>query len=68
MHGALPCRNSCRRRGRLILSLVSVMLLAVGPKGWLAGLLAVIAAILTRNLPLAMAVGILAIGLIRQAT
>jgi len=37
------------------------MLLAVGPKEWFAGLVAVIAAILTRNLPLAMAVGILAI-------
>ena len=44
------------------------MLLGVGPKEWLTELLAMIADMLTGILPLTMAVCILAIWLLRQAT
>ena len=52
--------------GCLIVSLVALMLASGGPREWLAGSLALLAAIATRNLPLTMGVGILAIWGLRQ--
>ena len=54
--------------GSLIVALVSVGLLQGGPQEWLAGALALVTAILTRNLPLTTAVGIAAIWALRQLT
>ncbi|WP_306151333.1 AzlD family protein [Roseovarius sp. MMSF_3281] len=47
--------------GCLILSLVAVQLLQGGPAEWGAALIAVLIALLTRNLPLTMLAGILAV-------
>ncbi|PLX33905.1 MAG: AzlD domain-containing protein [Hyphomicrobiales bacterium] len=52
--------------GSLIIALVSVSLLSGGPREWLAALVAMITAMLTRNLPLTMLAGIAAIFLLRQ--
>ncbi len=52
--------------GSLIIALVSVSLLTVGPKEWIAGGIAAAVAIVTRNLPLTMVAGILTIWLLRQ--
>ena len=60
--------TACRRCGCPIVALHSDMLLGVGPKEWLTELLAMIADMLTGILPLTMAVCILAIWLLRQAT
>lgn len=54
--------------GCLIVSLVSVLLLTGGPEEWLAGAIAAGVAIVTRNLPLTMAVGIASIWALRQLT
>lgn len=51
--------------GCLLVSLVSVALLSGGPKEWAAAALALAAAILTRSLPLTMAVGIASIWALR---
>ena len=51
--------------GCLLVSLVTVALLAGGPKEWAAGALALATAILTRNLPLTMAAGIASIWALR---
>ena len=53
--------------GCLIVSLVAVMLLDRGPSEWLAGGIALAAAVMTRSLPLTMAVGIGAVVVLRQA-
>lgn len=47
--------------GCLIVSLVAVSVLSGGPREWAAGLIAAAVAIATRNLPLTMAAGIVAI-------
>ena len=52
--------------GCLIVSLISVALLSGGPREWIAGVAAGSTAIMTRNLPLTMAVGIAAIWLLRR--
>ncbi len=52
--------------GCLILSLVAVLVFSAGPQEWLAALIALGAALLTRNLPATMVVGIIAIWLIRH--
>lgn len=52
--------------GSLIVSLVCVGLLQGGPQEWLAGALALVTAIVTRNLPLTMAIGIATIWGLRQ--
>ena len=52
--------------GSLIIALVSVSLLSGGPKEWIAGAIAAVTAILTRNLPLTMIAGILSAWLLRQ--
>jgi len=44
--------------GCLIVALVSVSLLSGGPNEWIAGACAALTALMTRNLPLTMAVGI----------
>jgi uncharacterized membrane protein len=54
--------------GCLIASLVAVSLLSGSPREWFAGVAAASAAIMTRNLPLTMAVGIAAIWLLRRFT
>ncbi len=54
--------------GCLIVALVSVSLLSGGPREWLAGAVAALTAITTRNLPATMAAGILAIWVLRQVT
>lgn len=54
--------------GCLIVSLVSVVLIGGGPREWTAAVIAAAVAIATRNLPLTMAAGILAIWLLRQLT
>ena len=54
--------------GCLIISLVSVMLLGGGPTEWLAGAIALVVAIYTRNLPITMVAGIAAIYLLRSYT
>jgi len=69
----LPQHGVCARAlnalpGCLIVSLVSVMLLNGGPQEWLAGAVALTAAIVTRNLPLTMVIGIAAIWLLRNFT
>ena len=51
--------------GCLIVSLVTVLLLSGGPAEWLAGTLALLLAITTRNLPLTMLGGIVAVYLLR---
>ena len=51
--------------GCLLVSLVSVALLSGGPKEWIAAVVAIAAAILTRSLPLTMAVGIASIWALR---
>lgn len=52
--------------GCLIVSLVVVMMLAGGPREWLAGLVALGVAVWTKNLPLTMGIGIAAIWILRQ--
>lgn len=52
--------------GCLIVSLVAVSLLSGGAREWGAGLVALVVAIATRNLPLTMASGIAAIWLLRH--
>ena len=52
--------------GCLIVSLVAVSLLSGGPREWAAGVLAVAVAIATRNLPLTMACGIVAMWALRS--
>lgn len=52
--------------GCLIVALVSVSVLTGEPQEWLAALIAVAVAMLTRSLPLTMAAGILAIFVLRQ--
>ena len=52
--------------GCLIVALVSVSLLSGGPSEWLAGAIAALVAVTTKNLPLTMGAGILAIWLLRQ--
>ncbi len=52
--------------GSLIVALVSVSLLAGGPHEWAAGAAAALVALITRNLPLTMAVGIGSIWLLRS--
>jgi uncharacterized membrane protein len=47
--------------GCLLVSLVLVQLMSGGPREWIAGVVALAAAILTGSLPLTMAVGIAAI-------
>ena len=47
--------------GCLILALVVIQLLQGGPAEWGAGLVALVVAMLTRNLPLTMVAGILAV-------
>lgn len=52
--------------GCLIASLVAVLLQSGGPVEWLAGAVALLVALFTRNLPLTMAAGIGAVYLLRQ--
>ncbi len=52
--------------GCLIVSLVAVSLLSGGPQAWGAGVVAAAVAIATKNLPLTMAAGILAMWLLRH--
>jgi uncharacterized membrane protein len=52
--------------GCLIISLVAVSLLAGGPREWAAGLVALVVAVVTRNLPITMASGIAATWLFRH--
>jgi uncharacterized membrane protein len=52
--------------GCLIISLVAVSLLSGGPNEWGAGLVALVVAVATRNLPITMASGIAAIWLLRH--
>ncbi len=52
--------------GCLIVSLVALSLLSGGPTEWTAGLVAVIVAVVTTNLPLTMAAGIAAAYLLRH--
>jgi len=54
--------------GCLIVSLVALSLLSGGPREWAAGAVAAATAIVTRNLPLTMAIGIAAIWLLRHLT
>jgi uncharacterized membrane protein len=51
--------------GCLLVSLVLVQVLSGGPREWIAAVVALAAAILTKNLPLTMAVGIASIWLLR---
>lgn len=51
--------------GCLIVSLVTVLLIGGGPLEWLAGAICAVTALLTRNLPLTMVVGIASIYLLR---
>jgi uncharacterized membrane protein len=53
--------------GCLIVSLVSVSLFTGGPREWGAGAIAAATAIVTRNLPVTMAAGILAVYALRHA-
>lgn len=52
--------------GCLIVSLVSVSVLSGGPKEWGAGMAATVVAAATKNLPITMASGIVAIWLLRH--
>ena len=52
--------------GSLIVALVSVSLLSGGPKEWLAGGIAAVVAVVTRNLPITMGAGIVSIWFLRQ--
>ncbi len=52
--------------GCLIVSLVAVSLLSGGPREWGAGAVAIVVAIITRNLPITMASGIAAVWLLRH--
>jgi uncharacterized membrane protein len=52
--------------GCLIVSLISGALLSGGPREWIAGVAAGSTAIMIRNLPLTMAVGIASIWLLRR--
>jgi branched-subunit amino acid transport protein len=52
--------------GCLIVALVSLSVLRGGPQEWVAGLAALATAILTKNLPITMAVGIAAMWLLRH--
>jgi uncharacterized membrane protein len=52
--------------GCLIVSLVTVLLISGGPLEWIAGLIAAVVALFTRNLPLTMIAGIGAIYLLRM--
>ncbi|MEM7258605.1 MAG: AzlD domain-containing protein [Pseudomonadota bacterium] len=52
--------------GCLIAALVTVLLLDGGPVEWLAGGVALLVALLTRNLPLTMIAGISTVFLLRQ--
>jgi uncharacterized membrane protein len=52
--------------GCLIVSLVSVSILSGGPREWAAGIIAVGVAVATRNLPITMVSGIVAIWLLRH--
>jgi uncharacterized membrane protein len=51
--------------GCLLVSLISLALLSGGPREWLAAARAIAAAIVTKSLPLTMAVGIAAIWALR---
>jgi len=67
----LPSRGGWARAlnalpGCLILSLVIVMLTNGGPKEWFAAALALATAVLTKSLPATMAVGVVAIALLRN--
>ncbi len=67
----LPTRGGWARAlnalpGCLILSLVIVMLTNGGPKEWFAAGLALATAFLTKSLPATMAVGVVAIALLRN--
>ena len=52
--------------GCLIVSLVAVSLLSGGPREWGAGVVAMVVAIVTKNLPITMASGIAAVWLLRH--
>ncbi len=52
--------------GCLIIALVSVLVFSGGQDEWIASVVALAAALLTRNLPLTMAAGILCVFLLRQ--
>jgi len=52
--------------GCLIIALVSVLVLSGGPHEWIAGAVALVVTLVTRNLPLTMTAGILCIFLLRQ--
>lgn len=52
--------------GCLIVALVSVSVLSGGPSEWLAGMVAAVVATTTKNLPITMASGIVAIWLLRH--
>lgn len=54
--------------GALIVALVAVNMMSGGPAEWAAGAVALCVAILTRNLPLTMIAGILAIVALRNFT
>ncbi len=54
--------------GCLILSLVTYLLLQGGPQEWAAGTVALVVAVISRNLPLTMLAGVLMIVLLRTAT
>ncbi|MEM7504210.1 MAG: AzlD domain-containing protein [Pseudomonadota bacterium] len=66
----LPQRGSWSRAlnalpGSLVIALVSVSLLSGGPREWIAGGVATAVAATSRNLPLTMGSGILAVWLLR---
>jgi uncharacterized membrane protein len=52
--------------GCLIVSLVAISLLSGGPEEWSAGCVALVVAVVTKNLPVTMASGIAAIWLLRH--
>ena len=52
--------------GCLIVSLVAVSLISGGPREWIAGLVAALAALATRSLPFTMVFGIAAFWLLRH--
>jgi uncharacterized membrane protein len=64
-HGAAACALNALP-GCLIVSLVAVSMLAGGWREWTAGVLALAAAIISRNVPVTMAFGIAAVWALRH--
>ena len=52
--------------GTIIASLLTVLIVQMGPREWVAALLALLAAVITRNLPVTMVVGIGTVWILRS--